>query len=258
MKEEWKPINLDGEETGYHISNFGRVRYVLYKNSKKDGFVKPRPTKTGYMRACIRHKGRKVERYIHRLVAEAFIENPEDKQFVNHIDGDKSNNSVENLEWVTRFENMRHCFDNELSPIAKPVILYTLKGEYYGEFVSVSEALRVVAPRLESTTGIDSRILNVKDTKPRQAQGFQWRLRDGDSRPVKDISNECKLMNIKVVRLTMNGEYLDEFNSISDACRFLNVINNGLINQACKNNKKSAHGFKWIYYSDYLAKYKKI
>lgn len=254
MKEVWKDVFLDGEQTGYQVSNTGRIRYSLYKNSKKDGFVKPRPSKNGYLRVCIRLNGKKVERYIHRLVAECFLENEQNKPYVNHIDGDKTNNKVENLEWVTAFENMKHCFDNELCQTAKPVILYTLDGKFFGEFVSVSEALRVVAPQLKSTFGIDAKLLDVDNLEPRQAHGFQWRLRDGDNRPISDIRALCKRQRDKIVQLTLDGAFVKYFDYPTEACRELGVSNNGFINQVCKNKRKSAYGFKWMYYSDYLAK----
>lgn len=87
----------------YDVSSFGRVRnksgYVLAQNLHK--------TNCWRVRLCIRKN--KFSRSVHRMVAQAFIPNPEDKPEVNHIDGDRLNNNIDNLEWVTKRENMDHA-----------------------------------------------------------------------------------------------------------------------------------------------------
>ncbi len=68
----------------------------------------------GYMAVKLRKDGKRKQHYVHRLVALAYLDNPENLSDVNHKDGDKSNNSVSNLEWVNRSENLKHAFDNKL------------------------------------------------------------------------------------------------------------------------------------------------
>ena len=249
--EEWKPIIIDGLDTGYQISNKGRAKTPRKTKKNPEGIMKPRPTKTGYLRIGIHIKGKCYDKYVHRLVAEAFIPNPENKGYVNHIDAVKSNNEVNNLEWVTRFENMKHCFDNELCSTAKPVLLYTLKGEFFKEYVSISEALREVAPHLQGTLGVNSYLFHL-DSEGCQSYGYQWRMKYGDNRPVKDISHNYKKHDSKIVQLSLDGELVQIFNSITDACRYLNKTNNGAISQVCKGNRKTTYGYKWMYYDDYL------
>ena len=98
--EVWKPVV--GYEGLYEVSDQGRV-----KGPK--GFVKPKIGRNGYARTELWRKGDRHRPSIHRLVAQTFIPNPHGKPQVNHLDGDKLNNSVSNLEWCTARENALHA-----------------------------------------------------------------------------------------------------------------------------------------------------
>jgi hypothetical protein len=98
---EWKPI--DGFEGIYSISNRGDVF------SHRRGIVlKAATVSTGYLGVCLYHGDKRLKTSIHRLVAKAFIPNPEHKPTVNHINEDKTDNRVENLEWATYYEQNHH------------------------------------------------------------------------------------------------------------------------------------------------------
>lgn len=102
--EEWR--NIAGFEGIYMVSNLGRV-----KNVKRDSILSPGRNSKGYLRVILCNNGTKKQVLVHRLVALAFIPNPDGKREVNHIDCNKQNNAVSNLEWVTHSENMRHMHD---------------------------------------------------------------------------------------------------------------------------------------------------
>lgn len=107
-EEVWKDI--DGFTIQYQISSLGRVRRVT-----ELGFVFLKPNNCNRYTAIGLFKNGKQRQYkIHRLVALSFIPNPENKSQVNHINGDKLNNSISNLEWCTSKENIRHSWDNGL------------------------------------------------------------------------------------------------------------------------------------------------
>ena len=103
------PLDLNGYEAKYKITSDGRV-YSEYLGD----FIKPFYSKGGYVRVKLNYGDRSKKYMVHRLVAMAFIPNPDNKPEVNHIDGDKHNNNAENLEWVTRSENIRHAFSTGL------------------------------------------------------------------------------------------------------------------------------------------------
>lgn len=105
--EQWRSIS---ETNGkYIISNYGRV-----KNKKLDRELKGTLDKDGYCKVGLRIKNKRIYRFVHRLVAIEFIPNIGNKPQVNHIDGNKSNNNVDNLEWVTTQENIIHAYQNGL------------------------------------------------------------------------------------------------------------------------------------------------
>ena len=120
MTEIWKDV--DGYSGLYQVSNFGNVKslskHVPCKSGKTrklpEKILKPAKTDSGYFVVCLSKNKISKHYKIHRLVASAFIENKERKKCVNHIDGDKTNNNVSNLEWCTYSENMKHAFSNGL------------------------------------------------------------------------------------------------------------------------------------------------
>jgi hypothetical protein len=105
----WKPVV--GYEGLYEVSQNGDIR-----NSRKNKILKPILTPRGYYRISLYKGGGKIF-FVHRLVAMAFIDNTLNKKEVNHINGNKIDNNVNNLEWCTRKENSKHSWDSGLQKI---------------------------------------------------------------------------------------------------------------------------------------------
>lgn len=114
--EIWKDIK--GLEGSYQVSNLGRVkslaRVIKRSDNKiqtfKERILKVLPDNNGYSRVSLPINGKQTKVRIHRLVAKAFIDNPDNRLQVNHIDGNKSNNHITNLEWCTTKENVIHAY----------------------------------------------------------------------------------------------------------------------------------------------------
>jgi len=104
--ERWKQIK---DYPDYFVSSYGRIKSHRWGNRK--AVLKPMKHSNGYSCIYLYKDGEKRKSFkIHRLVAIAFIENKENKECVNHMDGNKKNNNVKNLEWATKSENLKHAY----------------------------------------------------------------------------------------------------------------------------------------------------
>ena len=109
MHESEKYLPIEGFPD-YLITSQGRVFSLKYGKLKE---LKPRINRDGYLDVPLYKNGKQYRKFIHQLVAQAFISNPYNKPEVNHIDEDKTNNHVSNLEWMTHMENLNHGSRNE-------------------------------------------------------------------------------------------------------------------------------------------------
>ena len=161
----------------YYITSNGK----LYRRDLRTGRIKKVNTTLdhgSYERTTLYKNGKTFNKSIHRLVAEAFIPNPENKPQVNHKNGDRTDNCIENLEWVTSRENIQYSYNilhrkgsrykkfGIKSPTAK-VILQIQKGQIISKFYGASEAERITG-----ISGAD--IWRCCNNKRNHAGGFQW------------------------------------------------------------------------------------
>lgn len=142
--EIWKDI--EGYEGLYQVSTHGRVRSLgngKYNNSKVR-LLKPSINTWGYLQVCLCKNGKTKKYLVHRLVAEAFLPNWFDDPQVNHIDEDKTNNHIDNLEWCDCKYNINYGTHNErmTESKSKPILQLTKTGKLIREWTSIREAGR--------------------------------------------------------------------------------------------------------------------
>ena len=145
QKETWKPVM--GFEGAYEVSDLGNIRSL---NNLGATPMKPTRNNLGYMKIILWKGGTPTYRTIHRLVAEAFLPNPQKLPQINHKNEDKVDNRVENLEWCTAKYNAnygtRSCRIKEAltDKYGRAVLQFTLDGEFVAQYPSLSEAGRAV------------------------------------------------------------------------------------------------------------------
>lgn len=171
MEEIWKDI--EGYEGLYQVSNVGRVKSV-----RKNIILKSRIERNGYESVKLSANNISKGYYIHRLVANAFIPNPDNLPQVNHKDENKTNNCVDNLEWCTRHYNHNYGTINirisqkQLNDKnkSKVVLQYSLDGTFIKEWKSTMDVQR--------NLGFDNaNIVNVCNGKRRIAHGYLWKYK---------------------------------------------------------------------------------
>lgn len=168
--EIWK--NIKEYENIYQVSNLGRIKSLNYKRTGKEQILKQMPNNKGYATVELYQGKNRKKIYVHRLVAEAFIDNPNNLPYIDHINTNKTDNRVENLRWVTAKENSNNPLTvNNCSTSAnkKNIIQLDKNGFVLKEWHSITIASK--------TLGISkSNIINCCKNKYgfKSAGGYKW------------------------------------------------------------------------------------
>lgn len=224
----WRPV--EGFNGKYMVSDTGDVL-----NSETGKKLTHSYDREGYHLVQLFLKGKQHTCRVHRLVAIAYIDNPEGKPTVNHIDENKDNNCVENLEWATYAEQVNHGSRNKraMDTIASAAVLQLDgNGNTIAVYASVRDAARKFHVKPE-------RILNALKDRQKTACGFSWKYVDENQK-----QKAGRQPPTPVVQMTPEGVIVAEYRSISAAAKALQISPSGIW-QCIYGNRKTNKGFIW-------------
>lgn len=227
--EEWRDIA--GYEGRYQISSLGQVRRLPRPLVWKGGMtatkiLKPSRAKVGYYTVNLYNTEKRPSlRYIHRLVAEAFIPNPENLPYVNHLDGDRLNNNVSNLEWATPHRNNLHAH-RELST-CQPQVLCVETGEIFPSIRAAAETKNI------SQKSISKCMDGIRYCET--AGGLHWE-RLGNKKKRK--TNPSQKKPVRCVTTGVSYPSIYEA-AIASGCHHSHIT------RCCRGELRSVRGLKW-------------
>ena len=190
--EIWKDIK--GFEGYYQVSNMGRIKSLerwVIRNKKGRLHVKARIIKgcietRGYSAVTLTNNGKRTYARIHRLVADAFLNNPFNKPEVNHIDGNKQNNKVSNLEYCTRIENEQHAYKTGLKKGKTVEMIDKDTGMVIAEYPSAVDAISRFTDKKNPT-----HIYSCLHGRCETAYGYKWKYKNTVETRSKDAKRNC-------------------------------------------------------------------
>lgn len=231
----WKKIIDNNIVTNYSVSDLGEIR------KDTNGYIMKPYIQNGYAHVTLQINKKPKRFNIHRLVAIAFIPNSENKPYVNHIDGNKTNNCVKNLEWVTATENAQHAVRTGLRQPSREraVVQFDLNGQKIREYKSLSEAARIT----------DSSVAKISiccQRKRDQHNGFQWRYKDECCENLQPIE-QYRTKKKKVAQIDLKtGKVIAVYESLQAAARAVNGSHSAISNIINHKKQTKTHkGFGW-------------
>ena len=227
--EKWKDVH-DHEQ--YKISSIGRIY-----TKKMNRFMSPLDRKDGYQRIKMDRKSF----YVHRLVARTFLGEPPESipnPVVNHKNGNKSDNTIDNLEWIDFAENVKHAHDTGLNSTSNPVVRYNYQGEKIKTYKSIAEAAKDV-----DVTHASIQIACDKAKKAYTIKRCIWRYVDDP--PSEEEVNIIKQRYIGVDQYSCDGTFIKHFETPGDACKELGIKSPSCISHACSGKVKTGGGWVW-------------
>lgn len=234
-----KQIIVNNISTSYFITKDGKCY-----NSITNKYLKGQINKNGYLSYNLTlPSGNKKRIYAHRLVAFAFIDNPEHKKEVNHKDGDKLNNYVDNLEWVTPKENQQHALKHELRKY-NHIFCFDKDKKLVAKYKNIKEAANAV----HVSSSIISQEVN-KEIKTLSG-GFFW-SKNSELGLTKNYTNTGKAK--KVNQYDLNGKFIMQYPSTGIAAKAIGVKSNSHIGECCRGKISSYKNFIWRYVEDIVS-----
>jgi hypothetical protein len=246
--EVWKPIK--GYEGRYEVSNMGRVKSLNYNHTKREKILKPRVSVGGYLTIGLTKNDKRHTQQIHRLVYDAFIgELPkykrtgkgEDILEINHIDEDKTNNCVWNLELITHTENVNHgtgiqrrCESQKNKGNSKIVYQYTKNGELVRIFPSVMECDR---------NGFNKRNVNACCLgKKNHCYGYVWSYKPLTAQECLSLKSK---ENGEVYQFTFDGDLVKVWKHAAECRKY--GFNDRCVRLCCLNEQTVHAGYFWSF-----------
>lgn len=216
---------------------------------KTNQFIKPAKKNSGYLfyKLFVSYDAATDKRkynyvHAHRIVAEAFIDNPSNLPCVNHIDGNKENNHVSNLEWVSYKNNMVHAVNIGLF---KKDIKVTDLEDIFNDFVSLKFTMKELEEKYNWHSGYRISRIYLKQFAKESNREDEYERALLNQGKLVGKAVKAKLKK-PVLQLSLSGQFIKEWDCINDAAKALN-IRQGCISNCCSGRSKSSGGFKWEY-----------
>lgn len=224
----WKDIYINNKKTNYSVNDKG-----IIKNNNTGRIIKG-TKQYGYLRVSLFINKKYIGESIHRLVAKAFLPNPNNYPIINHKNGIRDDNRVENLEWCSYSYNTKEAYRLKKYVPTKPVNQYNLKGELMWTYSSITEAAN-------ETGTIADKITEVCQRKRKTTNQYQWRYVDDE----QDVFvNYTPPTLSKKVGQYKDGKLINIYNSFNEAARAVEGTGSAIC-RICSGVNKTHKGYEW-------------